>query len=113
MDGIDLICGPGCGKERLEQILRAGWADPVHPNQHSYSKMALNLVEKIAAANSPPADRSGREVILPTGLHSPGAPALSPEEVRVQAASLSLAGLATLPTPPPTTRPAPGTVPVP
>jgi hypothetical protein len=55
VDGIELICGPGCGKERMEEILRAGWVDLVHPNQHSYSKMTLNLVEKIATANSPPA----------------------------------------------------------
>ncbi len=27
-----------CGKERSEQILRTGWADPVHPKQHIYSK---------------------------------------------------------------------------
>ena len=32
LDGIELICGTGCGKDRTEQILRSGWADPVHPN---------------------------------------------------------------------------------
>jgi hypothetical protein len=53
LDGIELICGTGCGKDRTEQILRSGWADPVHPNQHIYSKMALNLIEKVAAANNP------------------------------------------------------------
>jgi hypothetical protein len=42
--GIELICGSGCGRERSEQILRTGWADPVHPKQHIYSKMALNLI---------------------------------------------------------------------
>jgi hypothetical protein len=53
LDEIELICRTGCGKERTEQILRSGWADPVHPNQHIYSKMPLNLIEKVAAANNP------------------------------------------------------------
>jgi hypothetical protein len=52
LDGIELICGMGCGKERTEQTLRTGWADPVHPKQHIYSKMALNLIEKVAAASN-------------------------------------------------------------
>jgi hypothetical protein len=54
LDGIELICGSGCGRERTEQILCIGWADPVHPKQHIYSKMALNLIEKVAASNSTP-----------------------------------------------------------
>jgi hypothetical protein len=54
LDGIELICGTGCGRERSEQILRTGWADPVHPKQHIYSKMALNLIERVAAANNTP-----------------------------------------------------------
>jgi hypothetical protein len=54
LDGIELICGTGCAKERSEQILRTGWADPVHPKQHIYSKMALNLIERVAAANNTP-----------------------------------------------------------
>ncbi len=54
LDGIELISGSGCGRERTEQILRTGWADPVHPKQHIYSKMALNLIEKVAASNSTP-----------------------------------------------------------
>jgi hypothetical protein len=50
IDGIELICGDGCGREKVEQILRAGWAhDPVHPSGHIYAKMALNLIEKVAA----------------------------------------------------------------
>ena len=52
LDGIELICGPGCGRERTEQTLRTGWADPVHPKPHIYSKMALNLIEKVAAAGN-------------------------------------------------------------
>jgi hypothetical protein len=52
LDGIELICGTGCGKERTELTLQTGWADPVHPKQHIYSKMALNLIEKVAAASS-------------------------------------------------------------
>jgi hypothetical protein len=53
LDGIELICGAGCGKDRMEQTLRSGWADPVHPKPHIYSKMALNLIEKVAAASTP------------------------------------------------------------
>jgi hypothetical protein len=52
LDGIELVCGAGCSKERVEQTLRAGWAsDPVHPNAHIYAKMALNLLEKVSAAS--------------------------------------------------------------
>jgi hypothetical protein len=52
LDGIELACGAGCSKERVEQTLRAGWAsDPVHPNAHIYAKMALNLLEKVSAAS--------------------------------------------------------------
>ena len=52
LDGIELICGPGCSRERTEQTLRTGWADPVHPKPHIYSKMVLNLIEKVAAAGN-------------------------------------------------------------
>ncbi len=52
LDGIELICGSGCGRERMEQMLRTGWADPVHPKPHIYSKMALNLIEKVAASGN-------------------------------------------------------------
>jgi hypothetical protein len=52
LDGIELICGSGCGRERMEQTLRTGWADPVHPKPHIYSKMALNLIEKVAASGN-------------------------------------------------------------
>jgi hypothetical protein len=53
IDGIELACGSGCGRERVEQTLRAGWAlDPVHPTGHVYAKIALNLIEKVAAQAS-------------------------------------------------------------
>jgi hypothetical protein len=46
---IELACKTGCGREKVEQTLRAGWAlDPVHPTGHIYAKMALNLIEKVA-----------------------------------------------------------------
>jgi hypothetical protein len=49
IDGIELACGAGCGREKVEQTLRAGWAlDPVHPTGHIYAKMALNLIKKVA-----------------------------------------------------------------
>ncbi len=48
-----MFAGPdGCGKDRVEQTLKAGWAsDPVHPNAHIYAKMALNLLEKLSAGS--------------------------------------------------------------
>jgi hypothetical protein len=50
LDGIKLVCGVGCGKERVEQTLRAGWAsDPVHQNAHIYAKMALNEVGRTSS----------------------------------------------------------------
>ncbi len=50
LDGIELVCGAGCGREKIEQTLTAGWAlDPVHPSSHVYAKMALNLIEAVAA----------------------------------------------------------------
>jgi hypothetical protein len=58
IDGIELACGAGCGREKVEQTLRAGWAlDPVHPSSHIYAKMALNLIEKVAAPATKPDSR--------------------------------------------------------
>ncbi len=35
IDSIELACGAGCGREKVEQTLKAGWAlDPVHPTSH-------------------------------------------------------------------------------
>jgi hypothetical protein len=59
VDGIELVCGTGCGREKVEQLLKSGWAlDPVHPASHVYAKMALNLIEKVAA---PPAKADSRK----------------------------------------------------
>ncbi len=53
LDGIELVCGTGCSKEKIEQTLTTGWAlDPVHPSSHVYAKMALNLIEAVAAPKS-------------------------------------------------------------
>jgi hypothetical protein len=53
LDGIELACGSGCSKEKIEQSLISGWAlDPVHPSSHVYAKMALNLIEAVAAPKS-------------------------------------------------------------
>jgi hypothetical protein len=53
LDGIELVCGTGCSKEKIEQTLISGWAlDPVHPSGHVYAKMALNLIEAVAAPKS-------------------------------------------------------------
>ncbi len=59
LDGIELVCGAGCGREKIEQTLTAGWAlDPVHPSSHVYAKMALNLIEAVA---SPKANAESRK----------------------------------------------------
>jgi hypothetical protein len=58
IDGIELVCGSGCGREKVEQTLRAGWAlDPVHPTGHIYAKMALNLIERVANPAGKPDSR--------------------------------------------------------
>jgi hypothetical protein len=58
LDGIELVCGAGCGREKVEQTLIAGWAsDPVHPASHVYAKMALNLIEKVALPSAKPDSR--------------------------------------------------------
>ena len=58
IDGIELACGTGCGREKVEQTLRAGWAtDPVHPTGHIYAKMALNLIERVANPAGKPDSR--------------------------------------------------------
>jgi hypothetical protein len=52
LDGIELICGIGCGKDRVEQTLRAGWAsDPVHPNSKC-AHLRKNGVESAGKAVS-------------------------------------------------------------
>jgi hypothetical protein len=61
LDGIELICGSGCGRDRVEQTLLSGWAsDPVHPNAHIYAKMALNIMEKVAPNPSKPGQPEGQ-----------------------------------------------------
>ncbi len=60
-DYIELICGPGCGRDRVEQTLLSGWAsDPVHTNSHIYAKMALNLMEKLAPSPNKPGQPEGQ-----------------------------------------------------
>ncbi len=62
LDGIKLICGSGCGRDRVEQTLLSGWAsDPVHPNAHIYAKMALNIMEKVAPNPSKPGQPDGQQ----------------------------------------------------
>ena len=74
IDGIELACGVGCGREKVEQTLPAGWAlDPVHPTSHVYAKMALNLIEKVAAPASKPESRKRKrseETGSGSGSHS-------------------------------------------
>ena len=49
VDGLELICGKGYNRDKVEQAVLAGWtANPVHPNGHIYAKMALNLLDLIA-----------------------------------------------------------------
>jgi hypothetical protein len=70
LDGIELICGPGCNKDRIEHTLRSGWVDPVHPKTHVYSKMALNLIEKVAAASIPVGSQKRKRSDSSEGGHS-------------------------------------------
>jgi hypothetical protein len=61
LDGIELICGSGCGRDRVEQTLLSGWAsDPVHPPTSIYAKMALNIMEKVAPNPSKPGQSEGQ-----------------------------------------------------
>lgn len=49
LDSMDLLCGPGYSLAKAEETARAGWvSDPVHPNGHSYAKIALNLLNRIS-----------------------------------------------------------------
>jgi hypothetical protein len=53
LDGLELICGHGYNREKVSQLIQAGWGhDPVHPNKHIYVKMALNLMERMAAGKT-------------------------------------------------------------
>jgi hypothetical protein len=74
IDRIELVCSVGCGREKVEQTLRAGWAlDPVHPTSHVYAKMALNLIEKVASPASKPESRKRKrseETGSGSGSHS-------------------------------------------
>jgi hypothetical protein len=63
LDGIELICGFGCNKDRIEQILRSGWADPVHPKPHIYSKMSSTSLRGWPPPAFPPEARRGRGAI--------------------------------------------------
>jgi hypothetical protein len=49
IDGLELICSSGYSHERAASTISYGWhLDPVHPSKHTYAKMALNLLEKLA-----------------------------------------------------------------
>ncbi len=65
IDGIELACGAGCGREKVEQTIRAGWAlDPVHPTSHVYAKMALNLIENYNPLGDAPAPCQAGEPLV-------------------------------------------------
>jgi hypothetical protein len=60
VDGLELICGKGYTRDKVEQVVLSGWtADPVHPNGHIYAKMALNLLELIASEGQDVAEAQG------------------------------------------------------
>jgi hypothetical protein len=62
LDGLELICGHGYNKEKVSQVIQAGWGhDPVHPNKHIYAKMALNLMERMAAVKTEATSTSSRK----------------------------------------------------
>jgi hypothetical protein len=67
--------GPDAAKKKLI----AGWVlDPVHPTSHVYAKMALNLIEKVAASPTKTdsrkrkrSDESGSGTGTPSGSGPP------------------------------------------
>jgi hypothetical protein len=62
LDGFELICGHGYNREKVSQVILAGWGhDPVHPNKHIYAKMALNLMERMAAVKTEATSTSSRK----------------------------------------------------
>ncbi len=81
IDGIELACGTGCGREKVEQTLRSGWAlEPVHPTGHIYAKMALNLIEKVANPAGKPDSRKRKrseDTASGSGSQHGGAPQLT------------------------------------
>ncbi len=92
LDGIELVCGTGCGRDKVEQTLRAGWAlDPVHPTSHVYAKMALNLIEKVASLRRLPTrvvrQRTGKGKEARTPDPDPARTARPPRSPPAQTAS--------------------------
>jgi len=60
VDGLELICGKGYTRDKVEQAVLAGWtADPVHPNGHIDAKMALNLLDLIATEGQGTVEEQG------------------------------------------------------
>jgi len=58
VDTMELICGGKTTMEKVEQVILSGWPkDPVHPNNHTYAKIALHLLEKLAEPS--PGEPSG------------------------------------------------------
>ncbi len=51
IDRMELVCGQGYNLEKAEAAARSAWvSDPVHPSNHSFAKMVLNLLEAMAPA---------------------------------------------------------------
>jgi hypothetical protein len=62
LDCLELICGHGYNKEKVSQVIQAGWGhDPVHPNKHIYAKMALNLIERMSVVKTEASSTSSRK----------------------------------------------------
>ena len=72
LDGMELICGDGYDLSKAEAAARSCWAfDPIHPSPHTYAKMALNLIEKIAPGSAEPPSVSSRGTFpSDTGPHN-------------------------------------------
>jgi hypothetical protein len=63
IDGLELICGSGYSRDRAATIINSCWhMDPVHPSKHTYAKMALNLLEKLAPQEKAAADTTSAQV---------------------------------------------------
>jgi len=55
IDTIELLCAGKTSMDKLEHAILTGWQqDPVHPTKHTYAKIALHLLEKLAEPSRMP-----------------------------------------------------------
>jgi len=55
IDTMELLCAGKSSLDKLEHAITTGWQqDPVHPTKHTYAKIALHLLEKLAEPSRQP-----------------------------------------------------------